>query len=168
MKVFQRSLAQQNKFLISLGIKSLHLKQFYLKNCVVFSNNSNTLFKRSSLQINKMHRFFSTSNQVSEKESLELVEAGVFEVLKSAAKCKQDKLSRAATLEELGFDSLDQVELVIAMEEKFGINISDEDSLKIQTVLDAIQIMNQYYLKEKVGKSDIVEDKKSTALDEKK
>src|SRR5690349_17693743 len=88
---------------------------------------------------NFQFRNFGTNNQISEKESLELVEAGVFEVLKSAAKCKHDKLNRTATLEELGFDSLDQVELVVAMEEKFGINISDDDSLKIQSVLDAIQ-----------------------------
>ena len=42
------------------------------------------------------------TNKVSQKESLELIEAGVFEVLKSAAKCKHDKLNRAASLEELG------------------------------------------------------------------
>ncbi len=48
-------------------------------------------------------RSFSTGNtQMTEKESLELVEAGVFEILKGAAKCKQDKLNRAATFEELG------------------------------------------------------------------
>ena len=102
-------------------------------------------------------KFMSTNNQISEKESLELIEAGVFEVLKSAAKCKHEKLGRTATLEELGFDSLDQVELVVAMEEKFGINISDDDSLKIQSVLDAIQIMHNYYLKEKVNVGTVVE-----------
>ena len=49
----------------------------------------------------------------SEKEALELVESGVFEVLKGAAKCKLDKLSRAATFKDLGFDSLDQVSSII-------------------------------------------------------
>lgn len=49
-----------------------------------------------------MTRGFATNNQVNDKESLELVEAGVFEILKSAAKCKHEKLSRTATLEELG------------------------------------------------------------------
>jgi hypothetical protein len=48
-----------------------------------------------------MFRPFST-NQINEKESLELIESGVFEILKSAAKCKHDKLNRSATLEELG------------------------------------------------------------------
>ena len=100
---------------------------------------------------------FSTGNQISEKESLDLIESGVFEVLKSAAKCRHEKLNRTASLEELGFDSLDQVELVVAMEEKFGINISDDDSLKIQSVLDAIQIMHSYYVKEKVNVGTVVE-----------
>jgi hypothetical protein len=36
-----------------------------------------------------MFRPFST-NQINEKESLELIESGVFEILKSAAKCKND------------------------------------------------------------------------------
>lgn len=60
----------------------------------------------------------------SESEALEIVEAGVFEVLKGAAKCKQDKLSRAALFKDLGFDSLDQVEIVVALEEKFNINVT--------------------------------------------
>lgn len=61
---------------------------------------------------------------ISENEALEIVEAGVFEVIKGAAKCNQDKLSRSAEFKDLGFDSLDQVELVVAMEEKFNLNIS--------------------------------------------
>ena len=67
-------------------------------------------------------------------------------VLKGAAKCQHDKLSRAALLKDIGFDSLDQVELVVAMEEKFNVNITDDDSLKIQSVLDAIQIMHKAYI----------------------
>jgi acyl carrier protein len=67
---------------------------------------------------------FSTDHKIDEKHSLEYIESGVFEVLKSAAKCKQEKLNRTATLEELGFDSLDIVELVIALEERFSVNIS--------------------------------------------
>lgn len=135
------------------------LKKFLNKS---FSFNilkiSKPLFMTKFSYINNT-KYFSTNNQISEKECLDLIESGVFEVLKSAAKCKHDKLNRSATLEELGFDSLDQVELVVAMEEKFGINISDDDSLKIQTVLDAIQIMHTYYVKEKVNVGTIVENK---------
>lgn len=53
-----------------------------------------------------------------------MVESGVFEVLKSANKTKLDKLTRDASFEELGFDSLDQVELVVSMEERFKVNIT--------------------------------------------
>ncbi len=45
--------------------------------------------------------------------------------------------------DDLGADSLDQVELVMALEEKFSLNISDEDAAKIETVQQAIDyIMN--------------------------
>ena len=44
----------------------------------------------------------SFAETLSENEIIELVEGKVFEILKSAAKCKQDKLSRTATFQELG------------------------------------------------------------------
>ncbi len=47
---------------------------------------------------------------------------------------------------DLGADSLDVVELVMGLEEKFDIEIPDEDAEKIQTVQDIIE-----YIKQKVG-----------------
>ncbi len=44
----------------------------------------------------------------------------------------------AAFMDDLGADSLDTVELVMALEEEFDIEISDEDAEKIQTVQDAV------------------------------
>jgi len=41
-------------------------------------------------------------------------------------------------MDDLGADSLDTVELVMALEEEFDIEISDEDAEKIQTVQNAI------------------------------
>ena len=78
------------------------------------------------------------SSQMSENEIIETVEGKVFEVLKSAAKCDHSKLSRTASFEELGFDSLDGVELVLAMEEHFGFDLTNEEAEKINTVMDAI------------------------------
>jgi acyl carrier protein len=52
--------------------------------------------------------------------------------------------AQASFVEDLGADSLDTVELVMAFEEEFGIEIPDEDAEKLQTVGDAID-----YLKEK-------------------
>lgn len=45
----------------------------------------------------------------------------------------------ATFADDLGADSLDIVELVMAMEEKFGAEISDEAAQKISTVNDAVQ-----------------------------
>ncbi len=49
-------------------------------------------------------------------------------------------------LDDLGADSLDIVELVMAMEEEFDVEIPDDDAEKIQTIGDAFA-----YIKEKVG-----------------
>ena len=49
-------------------------------------------------------------------------------------------------IDDLGADSLDTVELVMAFEEKFGIEIPDEDAEKITTVQNAID-----YQKEKLA-----------------
>ena len=45
----------------------------------------------------------------------------------------------AKFIEDLGADSLDQVELVMALEEEFGSEIPDEDAEKLPTVGDAIK-----------------------------
>lgn len=84
---------------------------------------------------------------LNENEIIELVEGKVFEVLKSAAKCNHAKLSRTSSFEELGFDSLDGVELVLAMEEHFGFDLSNQDAEKITTVMDAITTFHSYYTK---------------------
>jgi len=47
----------------------------------------------------------------------------------------------AKFIEDLGADSLDIVELVMALEEEFGIDIPDEDADKIKTVGDALEYL---------------------------
>jgi len=51
----------------------------------------------------------------------------------------------ASFIDDLGADSLDTVELVMALEEEFGIEIPDEDAEKMTKVADAIK-----YIEEKV------------------
>lgn len=46
-------------------------------------------------------------------------------------------------INDLGADSLDTVELVMALEEEFGVEISDEDAEKIQTVGDVIKFIDK-------------------------
>ena len=60
---------------------------------------------------------------------------------------ERDKLNDDASfMEELGADSLDTVELVMAFEKEFDIDIPDEEAEKLRTVGDALK-----YLREKVG-----------------
>ncbi|MCU0539992.1 MAG: acyl carrier protein [Desulfobacterales bacterium] len=49
----------------------------------------------------------------------------------------------ASFVDDLGADSLDLVELIMSMEEEFGVEISDEDAEKIVTVKDAISYVNK-------------------------
>jgi acyl carrier protein len=49
----------------------------------------------------------------------------------------------ASFMDDLGADSLDTVELVMALEEEFDIEISDEDAEKIQTVQDAVDYITE-------------------------
>jgi acyl carrier protein len=56
---------------------------------------------------------------------------------------------QAQFVQDLGADSLDTVELVMALEEEFDIEIPDEDAEKIRTVGMAVD-----YIKEKSGKKD--------------
>ena len=60
----------------------------------------------------------------------------------------EEVVPEASFVDDLGADSLDTVELVMALEEEFGIEIPDEDAEKIQTVGDAIR-----YIDEKAGGS---------------
>lgn len=50
----------------------------------------------------------------------------------------------ASFIDDLGADSLDTVELVMALEEEFGIEIPDEDAEKIQTVGDVIKYIDDH------------------------
>ncbi len=52
--------------------------------------------------------------------------------------------NEASFIDDLGADSLDTVELVMAFEEEYGIEISDEDAEKITTVQKAIDFVNQH------------------------
>jgi acyl carrier protein len=50
----------------------------------------------------------------------------------------------ASFVDDLGADSLDTIELVMAFEEAFGIEIPDEDAEKIKTVKDAINYIQSH------------------------
>ena len=60
----------------------------------------------------------------------------------------EDVTDAASFVDDLGADSLDTVELVMALEEEFGIEIPDEDAEKMSSVGDAVR-----YVEEKASKT---------------
>ena len=56
---------------------------------------------------------------------------------------ESDVTPEASFVDDLGADSLDLVELIMAMEEEFDIKIEDEEAEKIKTVQDTIDFVNK-------------------------
>lgn len=54
-----------------------------------------------------------------------------------------DVTEEASFIDDLGADSLDIVELVMALEEQFGISIPDEEAENIKTVADAVSYISE-------------------------
>ncbi|HUR93430.1 MAG TPA: acyl carrier protein [Gemmatimonadales bacterium] len=76
------------------------------------------------------------------------VEEKVKDIIVEELGVEREKLTgEASFMEDLGADSLDTVELVMAFEKEFDIDIPDEDAEKLRTVGDALN-----YLHEKIGK----------------
>ena len=76
------------------------------------------------------------------------VEEKVKDIIVEELGVEREKLtSEASFMEDLGADSLDTVELVMAFEKEFDIDIPDEDAEKLRTVGDAMK-----YLHDKIGK----------------
>ena len=76
------------------------------------------------------------------------VEEKVKDIIVEELGVERDKLTADASfMEDLGADSLDTVELVMAFEKEFDIDIPDEEAEKLRTVGDAMK-----YLHDKMGK----------------
>ncbi|HQR18556.1 MAG TPA: acyl carrier protein [Gemmatimonadales bacterium] len=76
------------------------------------------------------------------------VEEKVKDIIAEELGVEREKLTpEASFMEDLGADSLDTVELVMAFEKEFDIDIPDEEAEKLRTVGDALK-----YLHDKTGK----------------
>jgi acyl carrier protein len=74
----------------------------------------------------------------------ESIEARVREIIINELGVESEKVTDDASfVEDLGADSLDTVELVMAFEEEFGLDIPDEDAEKMKTVGDAVRHLNK-------------------------
>ncbi len=75
----------------------------------------------------------------------EPTDARVREIIINELGIEPEKVTdEASFVEDLGADSLDTVELVMAFEEEFGIDIPDEDAELMRTVGDAIQYLKTH------------------------
>ena len=75
---------------------------------------------------------------MSEQEILEKVKELVASQL---GKSEDEVTPESSFIEDLGADSLDLVELIMSMEDEYGLEISDEDAEKIVTVKDAVKFI---------------------------
>ena len=72
-------------------------------------------------------------------------EAKVKEIIINELGVDPEKVTAEASfVEDLGADSLDTVELVMAFEEEFGVDIPDEDAEQMRTVGDAISYLQEH------------------------
>ena len=76
------------------------------------------------------------------------VEEKIMYILKLSPKCEISKISPQAKFTDLGFDSLDVVELIVAFEENLGFDLPNEVAEnKIETVKDALEQFSLHYPK---------------------
>jgi acyl carrier protein len=72
------------------------------------------------------------------------VEDKMVDIIVEQLSVDKDKVVAGASfVDDLGADSLDLVELIMAMEEEFDVEIPDEEAEKIATVQDAIDFVNK-------------------------
>jgi acyl carrier protein len=57
---------------------------------------------------------------------------------------EEDVVPDASFIDDLNADSLEMVDLIISLEEEFGIQVSDEDAEKIKTVQDALDYLHEH------------------------
>ena len=75
----------------------------------------------------------------------EAIEDRVIEIICEQLNTKPEEVKlEASFIDDLGADSLDIVELVMAMEDAFSMDIPDEEAEKIQTVKDAIEYIKAH------------------------
>lgn len=73
------------------------------------------------------------------------IESQVKEIIAAQLSVEPEKVtSEAKFIEDLGADSLDTVELVMAFEDKFSIEVPDEDAEKLKSVKDVVDYIESH------------------------
>src|SRR3984885_13819429 len=82
--------------------------------------------------------------KIEDQQKMSTVEQQVKAIVAEQLGVKAEQVTNAASfVDDLGADSLDTVELVMALEEEFEIEIPDEDAEKITTVQQAIDYISE-------------------------
>jgi len=93
------------------------------------------LSRRARIEINRQ----TTHEEANHMTDISNIEARVRKIIIEQLGVKEEQVTNEASfVEDLGADSLDTVELVMALEEEFELEIPDEDAEKITTVQQAI------------------------------
>lgn len=58
-------------------------------------------------------------------------------------KVDRERVNETVTFQELGADSLDMVQIIMKLEETFGIEINDQDAEKMSTLRDVVDYVNE-------------------------
>lgn len=99
--------------------------------------SSSSLTRATIEHLNVLGRRYS-----GETLTVQELEQRVLNVLKAFDKVNPEKVTvEAHFMNDLGMDSLDSVEVVMAFEDEFGVEISDEEAEKIFTCKDAIELL---------------------------
>ncbi len=70
-------------------------------------------------------------------------EAKIKQIIAEKLGVSEDKITpQSSFIDDLGADSLDQVELIMAFEDEFDVEIPDEDAEKMKSVKDAIEYLD--------------------------
>jgi len=133
--------------------------------CKSFRNSSKVFLPLSwkSLSYYPIFKFSVIEEGADASKLLEEVEGKVLQVIKSHAPKELDQINRTASFEELGFDSLDAVDLIVTIEETLKVDIQDEEAAKIQTPNDAIALFHRYVL-ERFNKNKLAQKKRQKGL----
>ena len=113
--------------------------------CLASVTHLPTLTHSSSLHTTRSFSAAPATATAASALSPSEVEQRVLDVVKKFPKIEPTKVTPTATFaSDLGLDSLDAVELVMALEDEFEVEISDGEADKIQSVADAIGFIKQH------------------------
>ncbi|WBY54973.1 acyl carrier protein [Plasmodium yoelii yoelii] len=128
-------------------MKIILLSIFFLYYVNAFKNMNNHAPLQIASRRNEKTSFRNNDSFMEKKKSRTSLNSTFDEIkgiISKQLSVEEDKIQlNSSFTKDLGADSLDQVELIMALEEHFKITISDQDALKINTVEEAIDFIEK-------------------------